>query len=252
MEQNKGFLAFPWGGHCGACGPHADSEEISFQKGSAANKENMLELRPVLRSQLRDCEQTLLERDNELRQLRHELSLLRCEKDAAVQSDRDALLNPKIGAKEALVKRYAASFSFVDGSQLQNTFLVWKHHVYQRTMRSKMLKQTCLSLSSNSSQRQLLVFSSWHSLVSEKKQAQIVAKKRRQQAVAQSATAKFLMQSDSALLRAIVIQWWRCSKESALQKRIEAVQAEKRAAQKASAAAPMAPGTEHKACCTLM
>lgn len=251
LQQSKGL--FPWA-NCGSCGSHFDSDELSFQRGLAANKENMLELRPVLRNQLKEYEQTLLERDTELRQLRHELDLIRCEKDARTQDEKDALLDPVVDAKKALLQRYSASFSLMEGTQLKNVFLVWRHYAHQRTVRSKMLKRASLSLSSSASQRVALIFSNWHSLVREKKQAQMMAQKMRKQAVAQNYTAKLLMQSDSATLRAIVIGWWRCSKEAALQKRLEAVHAERRAAQQAAAATTSLAPAAHpeKACCSLM
>lgn len=218
----------------------------------------MLELRPVLRNQVKEYEQTLLERDTELRQLKYELNMLRCEKEAVVQNEKDALLDPTVGVRQALLRRYAASFSLQEGKQLQNVFFMWRHYAHQRTMRSKMLKKTCLSLTTSASQQVALVFSNWQSLVREKKQAQIAASKKRQQFVAQSYAAKMLSQTDSTTLRAIVIAWWRYSKEAALHTRFEAVQAERRAAQKALAEAsdrkasvPLAHSAG-KPCCTLM
>merc|ERR1711879_183639 len=116
----------------------------------------------------------------------------------------------------------------------------------------------CLALSTNTSQCEALVFSNWHSLVREKKQAAMLAKNSRRQAISHNYAAKCLMQGDSASLRAIIVGWWRCCKESALQSRLESLERERKVAQQAaqrasqqaaSAARLAASEAEKKVCC---
>lgn len=260
-RAKQGRLAFPWA-TCANCGQNSDTEEVVVDRfPSNKGKDDVLELRPVLRTHLKEYEQTLVEKDAELRQLKHELNLLRCEKEAARQSEKDSLLDVSATTKETLVRRYAAQLSAMDGSQLQNVFLVWKHYARERAVRSKLLKRTCLALSTQASQYEAMVFSNWNFLVREKRQAELQAKNSRRQAVSRSYAAKLLMRGDSAILRAVVVAWWRCCKESALQSRVESVEKERKAAQQAAqraaqqavaAARPAAQGVEHKACCSLM
>jgi hypothetical protein len=238
-----------------------DSEEISVQLNHSTAKD-MLELRPVLRHRLRECEETLSERDSELRQLQHELSCLRAEREAMCRNEKDALLDQPINAKEALLRRYAATFNLDDAPYLQSVFFAWKQHTHRRAVRGKILKRACFALTSDEFQCEAIVFSNWRSMVREKRQAQRLAQEDRRQAVARSYAARFLLQADSTRLRAIIVEWWRCSKESSLQARVAAVQAEMQAVQLSAvldsrAAAPLVSRPGHvdvgtKACCALM
>jgi hypothetical protein len=258
--KNMGFLGLPWAG-CTNCGPVNDSEEISVQFNHSTTK-NLLELRPVLRNRLRECEETLAKRDSELRQLQHELSCLRAEREAMCRDEKDALLDQSINTKEALLRRYAATFNLDDAAHLQSVFFSWRQYAHQRLLRSKMMKRACFALTSDESQCKAIAFSNWRSLARDKRQAQRFKQEDRRQAVARSYAARFLVQADSARLRAIIVEWWRCSKESLLQARVAAVQAEMQAVQQSAvlesrAATPLVsrPGQVDagtKACCTLM
>merc|ERR1711972_552561 len=259
-KRNTGFLGFPWAG-CANCGPLNDNEEINMHSNLSAAKD-VLELRPVLRNRLRECQETLAERDSELRQLQHELSLFRAEHEAMCRDEKDALLDQPINIKEALLRRYVAAFNLDDAVLVQSVFFAWRQHAHYRSLRSKMLKRASFALTCDESQCEAFVFSHWRSLVQDKRQSQRLAQENRQQTVARSYAAKLLVEADSTCLRAIIVEWWRCSKESLLQARVAAVQAEMQVMQQSAvvesrAATPLVShrgqvdaGT--KACCALM
>jgi len=259
LERNsKGFLGLP-GLACTTCAPMVDSDEINLQNGAPVIID-VLELRPVLRSRLQEHEQTLAERDSELRQLKHDLHILQCEKEAVRQDEKDNLLDGSSNAKQQLLQRYGAAFSFVDGSQLKVAFLAWRQHAHKRALRTKMLKQACLALAFGPAQCKGLAFASWQALVHEKQRSQKLVHDKKRRAIAQSYAAKFVMQTDSTAMRAVVIEWWRVSKESAMQAHISAVHAKKEelvadpATSKLLAAnqGQAKAGAVGKACCTLM
>jgi hypothetical protein len=259
QRTSKGFLGLS-GLACTSCGPMLDKDEISFQTSGSATKNDILELRPVLRSRLHECEQTLTERDSELRQLKHDMDTLRRERDALRQEEKDVILNGFTNKKEKLLQRYGAAFSFVEGSQLKVAFLAWRQHCQRRATRGRILKRTSLALASDSAQCKALLFGSWQVLVREKRQSQQLAQNKRRQTTAQSYAAKFVMQSEATVMRAAIIGWWRVSKESSLLKHISAAR-EKREDQAiedsatarlmASKPAPSQAAND-KACCTLM
>jgi len=214
-----------------------------------------VELRPVLRSRVKECEQALVERDAELRNLRHELQLLRSENEMIRQYEKDAVLDGPVNAKEALVQRYGAALSLVDGSHMKIAFLGWRQHVQRRASRGKVLKMTSLAFASDSAQLKALIFASWQTLVRDKREAQKQKKDRQRLSIGQSYAAKFAMQAHSTIMRAVLIEWWRASKESALRSHVEA--------KRDAAIKDTTPLTQHslahcqgnskdKACCTLM
>jgi len=256
IQKNRaGIFGFP----CVACSNCAtNSDEVTLQTHRA---HDVLELRPVLRHRLQECEQSLTDRDSELRQLQHELSLLRCERAVDDREQKDALLEPPVNRKDAILHRYVARLMFENNSQsqLQSTFFLWRKYTHHRVLRSKMLKRTALAFVSNSSQCMALVCSSWRCLVQDRKQSDLVMRESRCRVLAQSYAAKFLMQAnDSTISRAIIIEWWRCSKEAALQAHIAAAEAAGQAALRDSSSGDVrisklvSPNVENKACCTVM
>jgi len=256
LQPKKGLLGIP-GLSCTSCGPSLDTEEINLGLPSIV-KDDIIELRPVLRNHIKECQQTLAERDSEVRRLKHELELLRCA-ETTHQDHKETLLDGSRNTKQQLLQRYGAAFGLVEGSFLQVSFFSWKCYVQQRAMRDRMLKRVGLALANDSAQRKALVFASWHSLAHDKRQARRSVQEKRRQALAQNYAAKFAMNSDSGMLRAVVIEWWRVSKESVLQTRLAEVHAERRAAvTDASASKPLVaaqqnqPRAADKACCTLM
>jgi hypothetical protein len=215
IENNKpGMFAFP----CVACSNCAtNADEVMLQTKRAAP--DVLELRPVLRHRLQECEQALTDRDSELRQLRHELNLLRCEQAVSTE-EKDALLQPASTRKDSILLQYASRFALErnEQSQMQSTFFVWSRYTHQRILRNKMLKRTALALTSTSAHGMTVVFSSWRCLVQDRKQHEKLVRESRCRSVTQSYAAKFLTQAnDSTILRAIILEWWRRSKEAALQ-----------------------------------
>jgi hypothetical protein len=113
LQSSKAFFGIA----CTNCGPSLDANEINLQGGRPFGDET-IELRPVLRSRIRECEQALDERGVELRQLRHEIQLLRCENEMIRQDDKDAVLEGPVDTKATLLQRYRAALNFVDGSQM--------------------------------------------------------------------------------------------------------------------------------------
>jgi len=253
VQPSKGFLGLA----CTHCGPSLDVNEINMQAGPSSRADTV-ELRPVLRSRIKECEQSLVERDAELRQLRHEVHLLRSEKEMIRQDEKDAVLDGPRNARTSLIQRYGAAFSMVDGSQLKVTFLAWRQHVQQRALREKILKRTSLALVSDSTRTAALIFASWQTLVRENKQAQKLRQERQRLIIGQSYAAKFASQADSTSMRAIVIEWWRASKESALRAHVAAAQAKRDTTVKETTALmPKVPTQKQgaatdKACCSLM
>lgn len=206
----------------------------------------------MLRSRIKECEQSLVERDAELRQLRHEIQLLRCEKEMIRREEKDAILDGPVNAKSALVQRYGAAFSFVDGSQMKVAFCCWRQHVQKRALREKMLKRTSLALASDTTRQRALVFASWQTLVREKRCAQQLKQERQRLTIGQSYAAKFATQAASTTMRAIFIEWWRVSKESALRAQAAAVQAKRDGVLTPLTSAQKPGSATDKACCTLM
>jgi hypothetical protein len=255
VQRNKGMLVFPCVA-CSNCGINA--EEITLQTNHASDR---LELRPVLRHRLQECEQTLAERDAELRQLHHELRLLRHEQAAACHEEKDVLLDQSRNTKDSTLRQYVAKFVLEGSSQsqLQSIFYVWKQYTHQRIFRTKLLKGTGLALASSPVQSVALVFSGWKCLVQAHKDKKRLAQENRSKKVAQCYATRFLTQAnDSTVLRAIVIQWWRCSKEAALQTRIMEAEALRQAALRESRVADIpvtkqnSPKLDDKACCVMM
>jgi len=244
---NKGFFGLA----CTHCGPSSDANEINLQTVHLL-AEDAVELRPMLRGRVRECEEALVERDAELRQLRHEIQLLRSEKEMIRQAEKDAVLDGAVNAKTALVQRYGAAFSLVEGSHLKVAFLAWRQLVQRRALRAKMLKRVTLAFASDSSRLKALVFASWQTLVRDKREAAKLKKDRQRLAIGQSYAAKFVMQADSTTMRAIVVEWWRVSKESSLRAHVAAAQAKQDAGAKALMPHASTQKQTDKACCTLM
>jgi len=167
QKHPRGFFGLA----CTNCGPSLDVNEINMNPVHPL-RDDAVELRPMLRGRVKECEQALVERDAELRQLRIEIQLLRGEKEMIRQSEKDAALDGPVNAKTAVIQRYGAAFSMVDGSQMKVAFLAWRQHVKQRALREKMLKRTSLALASDSAQLKTLLFASWQSLVRDKRSAQ--------------------------------------------------------------------------------
>jgi len=239
---------------CNHCGPTFDVNEIDMQPGHS-RRDGTIELRPVLRNRVKECEQALVERDTELRQLRHEIQLLRSESEMIRHAEKDALLERPVDAKTSLLQRYGAAFSFVDESQMKVAFLAWHHHVQRRASRERMMKRTSRLLAADSSQQKAIVFASWQALVRDKRAAQRLKQERQRLTIGQSYAAKFAMQSASTTTRAIVIEWWRISKESALRKHIAAAQTKREAVGNESTALMLQKqggAAADKACCALM
>jgi len=238
---------------CGSCGPVLGADEINV-KAVRVLGDDTLELRPMLRIRIKECEQEIVERDVELRQLRHEIQLLRGEKEMIRQDEKDAVLDGPANAKETLLRRYAAAFCVADGTDLKVALLAWKQHVKQRAIRTRILKHSSLGLAGQSSQLKALLFASWQTLVRDKQEAQKLKQERQRLTIGQSYAAKFAMQTDSSTMRAIFIGWWRVSKESALRSHVAAAQAQQ------DASTPKTPlaltqkqgATTDKACCILM
>jgi len=253
LQPKQGFFGLA----CTNCGPSLDVNEINMQAGPSSRADTV-ELRPVLRSRIIECEQSLVERDAELRQLRHEVQLLRCEREMFRQDEKDAVLDGPGNARTSLIQRYGAAFSMVDGSQMKVAFLAWRQHVQQRALREKMLKRTSLALASDLTRLTALIFASWQTLVREKSQAQKLMQGRQRLTIGQSYAAKFASQADSTTMRGIVIQWWRVSKESALRTHVAAAQAQRDTAVKETRALMPLGSTQKqgaatdKACCSLM
>lgn len=251
LQGSKSFFGLA----CNHCGPTFDVNEIDVQHGAVHSRgDGTIELRPVLRNRVKECEQALVERDAELRQLRHEIQLLRSESEMIRRTEKDAVLERPVDAKTSLLQRYGAALSLVDGSQVKVAFLAWRHHVQRRASRERMMKRTSRLLAADSSQQKVIVFASWQSLVRDTRAAQKLKQERQRLTIGQSYAAKFAMQSASTSTRAIVIEWWRISKESALRKHIAAAETKRQAvgnesiklmSQKQGASAD-------KACCTLM
>jgi len=246
FQGNRGLF----GSTCKTCSQVSDSEEINLQTPRTIG-DHTLELRPMLRNRIKDCEQSIVERDAELRQLRQEIQLLRSEKELMRQDETDAVLDGPRNAKEALLKRYAAVFCAADASQLKVAFLAWHQHGQQRALRKRILKHSSLALTSQSDQLKALLFASWQTLVREKRQAQKLKEERKRLTIGQSYAAKFAMQTNSSTMRSIFIGWWRVSKESALRAHVAAVQ------QKEGATTALVPVQKQgvpadKACCILM
>jgi len=253
LQGNTGFF-----GHaCTNCGPSLDANEINMQAAKPVG-DDTVELRPMLRSRVKECEEALVERDAELRQLRHEIQMLRCEKEMIRQAEKDTVLDGPVNTKTSLVQRYGAAFSLVDGSHMKVAFLSWHQHVRRRALREKMLKTTSLALASDSARQKSLIFASWQTLVRAKRDAQKQKQDRQRLTIGQSYAAKFVMQADSTTMRAIVIEWWRVSKESALRAHVAVAQAQRDAAIKDTTALTPHGSTQKqgaatdKACCTLM
>jgi multidrug efflux pump subunit AcrA (membrane-fusion protein) len=255
IQQNKpGMFAFP----CVACSNCATySDEVTLQ---TKRSRDVLELRPVLRHRLQECEEALTDRDSELRQLRHELNLLRCEQAVSTEQ-KDTLLEPSSTRKDSVLLQYASRFTIERNaqSQMQSTFFLWSKYTHQRILRNKMLKRTALALTSTSAHGMTVVFSNWRGLVQDRKQRERLLRESRCRVVSQSYAAKFLMQAnDSTILRAILLEWWRRSKEAALQVRIAAAEAAREAAMRDSRSRDVplptqaVPHVENKACCILM
>lgn len=253
LQPNKGFFGLA----CTNCGPSLDVNEINMQAGPSSRGDTV-ELRPVLRSRIMECEQSLVERDAELRQLRHEIQLLRCEKEMFRQDEKDAVLDGPGNLRTLLIQRYGAAFSMVDGSQMKVAFLAWRQHLKQRALREKMLKRTSLALASDSTRLTALIFASWQTLVREQSQAQKMRQERQRLIIGQSYAAKFASQADSTTMRAIIVGWWRVSKESALRAHVAAAQAKRDTAVKETTALMPLGSTQKqgsatdKACCSLM
>jgi len=252
LQGNRGFFGLA----CNNCGPSLDANEINIQ--AVHPLRDAVELRPMLRSRVKECEQALVERDAELRNLRHEIQLLRSEKEMIRQHEKDAVLDGPVNAKTALVQRYGAALSLVDGSQMKVAFLAWRQHVQRRALREKMLKHTSLALASDAARLKAVVFASWQTLVRDKREAQKMKQDRQRLTIGQSYAAKFAMQAHSTTTRAVLIEWWRVSKESALRTHIAAAQAKRDAAVTETTALTPHSSTQKqgaaadKACCALM
>jgi len=250
VQSSKAFLSI----ECTTCGPSLDANEINLQARRPLG-DDTIELRPLLRSRIRECEQALDERGAELRQLRHEIQLLRCEKE--MQDEKDAVLRGPMDTKATLLQKYGAAFSFVDGSQMKVAFLAWRHHVLQRASRERMMKRTSFALACDAARQNALLFTAWQRLVRDKREAQKLKQERQRLTIGQRYAAKFAMQAESTSMRAIVIEWWRICKESALQARIAAAQAKRDAAVKEGSSQKQGSAwtqgaAAHKACCALM
>jgi len=252
LQGNKGFFGFA----CTNCGPSLDANEINIH--SVHPVKDTVELRPMLRSCVKECEQALVERDAELRNLRNELQLLRSETEMIRQHEKDAVLDGPVNAKAALVQRYGAALSLVDGSHMKVAFLGWRQHVQRRASRKKMLKMTSVAFASDSAQLRSLSFASWRTLVRDKREAQKQKKDRQRLSIGQSYAAKFAMQSHSTTMRSVLIEWWRASQEAALRSHVEA---KRDAAVKSTtplthtinhSSAHIRGTVQDKACCTLM
>jgi hypothetical protein len=121
-----------------------------------------------------------------------------------------------------------------------------------------MMKRTSFALASDAARQKAFLFTAWQSMVRDKREAQKLKQERQRLTIGQSYAAKFAKQADSTSMRAVIIEWWRISKESTLHAQIAAVQAKRDAVVKDSTAStPLASSQKqgaasHKACCTLM
>jgi len=212
--------------------------------------DEVVELRPVLRSRVKEYEEALFERDAELRQLRHEIQLLRCEKELARQAEKDAILD-RPDAKRATVQRHAAALSFVDGSYAKIAFLAWRRHVQQRALKEKLMKSATVAFTSDAARQVAFLFASWRSVVHAARDAQKMKQEKQRYA------SKFAMQADCTAMRAIIIEWWHLSKEAALRAHVSNVQGKQEAQAKEQVAMMLQAqrqgvSSADKACCALM
>jgi len=196
-----------------------DEHELDANGRESRHHEGMVVLRSKLEQQLNETELTLQEKEQELRRLRQELSMYTTEYDQ-IRGRQDKLVEREEDMKKRVVQRYGAMFDKSKSVSIRLCFVSWVGLVEQRRLTEKRLNKGARAFAKSLERGDVQIcFNLWKGLLEPKKGK----RDKRKEAVLKKYDA--LLRSDSESIKhMVVVQWWKITKDSQLEQRMQDVQ----------------------------